>query len=309
MRALGLMSGTSLDGVDAALVDVRPTASGYAVGLIAATTVPFDDDLRSRLTAALPPHAASAAATAKLHADLGVAFAAAAQHVARPGDVDFVASHGLTLYHDGEHAITLQIGRPYEVRDALAATVVWDFRSADCAQGGQGAPLVPYVDTLLFASPAEDRVAVNVGGICNVTILPRAGDVVGFDTGPGVMLLDALVRERTGEPFDREGRYSSAGTADEALLERLLDDPYFKEEPPKSTGRERFGAHLLEVHRAAFERLTLEDACATLLAFTVKPLAGAIRAHAPAVSRVIVSGGGVHNSGILTLLRRLLPHP
>ena len=218
MRAIGLMSGTSLDGIDAALVDLRPLASGYDVRLERFTTMPLEPELRAKLTDALPPNAASAAQLAGAHAELGAAFARAALAAAGGETVDFVASHGLTLYHDGARAFTTQLARPYEIRDALRASVVWDFRSADCALGGEGAPLVPFVDALLLSSADEDRVAVNLGGICNLTILPRgakAGEVLAFDCGPGVMLLDAFVRERTGEPYDRDGRYASAGAVDE----------------------------------------------------------------------------------------------
>lgn len=300
------MSGTSLDGIDAALVELIPKGERYRVSLERFATTPFDGGLRDRLRAALPPEIGSAPAVAQLHADLGAAFARAASVVAHGAPLDFVASHGLTIYHDGPHATTLQIGRPYELRDALQATVVWDFRSADCALGGSGAPLVPYVDALLLSSTEEDRVAVNVGGICNLTVLPRGGspqDAIAFDCGPGVMLLDAFVDERTSEPYDRDGRYTAVGSVDETLLAALLADPYFLEPPPKSTGRERFGRQVLDAHRAALGRLTIEDGCATLAAMTVRPLANAIKTYAPANARVIVGGGGARNPALLQMLR------
>jgi anhydro-N-acetylmuramic acid kinase len=305
MRALGLMSGTSLDGIDAALVDVVPSGERYTVRLRRFVSLPFEERLRERLEGVLPPAVGSTAAVAQLHADLASAFLAAARAAAGDAPVDFAATHGLTVYHDGSRATTLQIGRPYELRDALRATVVWDFRSADCALGGQGAPLVPLVDALLLGSDDEDRVAVNLGGICNLTILPRAGtpgDAIAFDAGPGVMLLDAFVRERTGEPYDRDGRYSAAGSIDETLLARLLTDPYFELPPPKSTGRERFGRQWLDAYRPALERLAIEDGCATLAAFTIQPLAAAIRAYAPPGSRVIVAGGGARNRALVERL-------
>ncbi|MBV8601683.1 MAG: anhydro-N-acetylmuramic acid kinase, partial [Candidatus Eremiobacteraeota bacterium] len=224
--------------------------------------------------------------------------------------IDFVASHGLTIYHDGPRATTLQIGRPYDTRDALRATVVWDFRSADCALGGEGAPLVPLVDALLLASGEEDRIAVNLGGIANLTILRRGAppdDALAFDSGPGMMLLDAFVAQRTGEPFDRNGRYTRAGTPDRDLLARLLADSYFAKEPPKSTGRERFGTQVLEIHRSALERLSLEEGCATLAAFTVEPLAAAIRRYAGGEGRVVVAGGGARNGALLDMLRIAVP--
>ena len=306
MRALGLMSGTSLDGVDAALVEIVPDGEGYRVRLERFATQPFDERLRERLAAALPPQAGSSAAVAQLHADLGAAFVTAAVAIKGTTTIDFIATHGLTLYHDGPRATTLQIGRPYELRDALGATVIWDFRSADCALHGSGAPLVPYVDALLLGSQEEDRVAVNIGGIANLTILPRGGtssDAFAFDSGPGVMLLDAFVAERTGEPYDRDGRYTAAGTVDTTLLRALLAHPYFALPPPKSTGREQFGRQVLDEHRKALEGISVEDGCATLAALTVQSLAAAIRTHAPHRARVILGGGGARNRALREMLQ------
>jgi anhydro-N-acetylmuramic acid kinase len=246
---------------------------------------------------------------AQLHADLGAAFVATATALAEGERIDFVATHGLTVYHDGPRSTTLQIGRPYELRDRFRATVVWDFRSADCALGGSGAPLVPFVDALLFASKEEDRVAVNIGGICNLTILPRGAapqDAVAFDVGPGMMLLDAFVRERTSERMDFDGVRTAKGTPDEELLAKLLADPYFALDPPKSTGREQFGRQILDADRQRFAELSTEDGCATLAAFTVRPLADAVRHHATQGSRVILGGGGARNPAVVRMLRDAL---
>lgn len=300
------MSGTSLDGIDAAVVELVPKGESYRVALERFVTMPFEPRLRERLRAALPPEIGSTAAVAQLHADLGATFVAAAVAVARGTAVDFIATHGLTIYHDGLRATSLQIGRPYELRDALGATVVWDFRSADCALGGSGAPLVPYVDALLLGSHKEDRVAVNMGGICNLTVLPRGGapqDAFAFDCGPGTMLLDAFVAERTGEPYDRDGRYAAVGSVDETLLRALLADPYFALVPPKSTGREHFGRQVLDDHRPALSRLSIEDGCATLAALTIRPLAKAIRQYAAPSARVIVGGGGARNRALREMLQ------
>ncbi|MGH7715392.1 MAG: anhydro-N-acetylmuramic acid kinase [Vulcanimicrobiaceae bacterium] len=309
MRALGLMSGTSLDGIDAALVDLAPHGNGYRIKLERFVTQPFEPHLRARLEAALPPQPGSTAAVAQLHADLGSAFVLAAAAAVEDDRVDFVATHGLTLYHDGPRSTTLQIGRPYELRDRLQATVVWDFRSADCALGGAGAPLVPFVDALLLASKDEDRVAVNIGGICNLTILPCGGlpqDAVAFDVGVGMMLLDAFVRERTGETMDFDGRLTAKGAIDEQLLGTLLADPYFALEPPKSTGREQFGRQLLDAHRQSFGKLSVEGGCATLAAFTVRPLADAIHRYSVHGARVILGGGGARNPAVVQMLRDAL---
>jgi len=304
------MSGTSLDGIDAALVRIVPKAAGYDVALERFVTLPFEEGLRARLQAALPPNKGSAEDVARLNAELGAAFANAARAASSGERVDFAASHGLTLFHDGSNATTLQIGRPYDVRDALQATVVWDFRSADCAVGGEGAPLVPYVDALLLGSVEEDRVAVNIGGICNLTVLPRGSAperAFGFDCGPGVMLLDAFVCERTGEPFDRDGMHAAAGNADETVLAHLLSDPYFARTPPKSTGRERFGHAFLALHAEALRPLSLEDGCATLAELSIRPLAAAIARYAPDARSIIVGGGGSRNRTLVAMLQRALP--
>ena len=202
MIAVGLMSGTSLDGIDAALVRILPRAGTYSVDLLNFVTVPFEDTLDRQLRAALPPHTATAPTIADLHRRLGAAFARAARTAAGALSVDYIASHGQTIYHDGNAHCTIQLGDPFVIREALRATVCFDFRSADCVLGGSGAPLVPYVDVLLLADPREDRVALNIGGIANVTALPRdavPNDVMAFDTGPGMMLIDAFVQMRTGE--------------------------------------------------------------------------------------------------------------
>jgi len=309
VRAVGLMSGTSLDGIDAALVDIRPRGHGYAIELVRFVSQPFDETLRAALFAALPPNGAAPAAVAHLDRELGLAFAAAALAAAGDESVDYVASHGLTLAHDGNAHETLQIGDPYLVRDALGATVVFDFRRADCAAGGNGAPLVPYVDALLFASSAEDVVALNLGGIANVTVLPRgapAAEASAWDTGPANMLVDAFVRERTDgdEAFDRDGTYAARGTVDARAVAELIarEMPYLVVPPPKSTGRERFGAQLLAAHRDIFARLSLEDGCATLCAFTVATICDSLALYGPQRPRVIASGGGTRNR---TLMRRL----
>ncbi len=314
MRAIGLMSGTSLDGIDVALVDLRPRGASYAYDVVRFATVPFADDLRGRLVAALPPHAANVAEIALLDRDLGDAFGAAAAYVAGDERVDFVASHGLTLFHRGDAAMTLQIGDPYRIRDAVDATVVFDFRRADCALGGHGAPLVPFVDALLFATSDRDTVALNLGGIANVTVLTagaHAGDALAWDTGPGNMLVDAFVTRRThgAERYDAGGKRAARGTIDERALHELIarEAFYFVQPPPKSTGRERFGTQLLDAHAELFADMPLDDACATLTAYTVATIGDALERYGPARARLIVSGGGAHNATLVAGLAARLP--
>jgi len=310
MRAIGLMSGTSLDGIDAALVNIRPRGVGYAVELLRYESTPFDDVFHRRLRAALPPAAPSPGEIAALDRELGERLAAAAAALGEGTAVDFAASHGLTLFHRGERCETSQIGAPYALRDALGVSVVFDFRRADCAAGGHGAPLVPYVDALLFASEHEDVVALNLGGIANVTVLRRAepaSRALAWDTGPGNMLLDAFVMHRTNgaERCDRAGAYAAAGKVDEnALRDLIAREAFFLvQPPPKSTGRERFGAQVLDAQADLFARLSLEDGCATLAAFTAATIDESLALYGPQPARIIASGGGVHNAALVTMLR------
>jgi anhydro-N-acetylmuramic acid kinase len=307
MIAVGLMSGTSLDGIDAALVRILPRDAGYVIDLLNFVTVPFDNTLDRQLRAALPPHDANAPTIADLHRRLGAAFARAARSAAGALSVDYVASHGQTIYHDGTAHCTIQLGDPFVIREAMRATVCYDFRSADCAVGGCGAPLVPYVDVLLLGDTNENRVALNIGGIANITALSRGStpnDVLAFDTGPGVMLIDAFVQMRTGgaRRYDKDGAFAEAGSVDEGALAGMLTDPYFAEVPPKSTGRERFGAQFLLAHRSALESLSTEDGCATITELTAASIADAIVGVGMAQARILCSGGGARN---LALMRRI----
>jgi anhydro-N-acetylmuramic acid kinase len=311
MIAIGLMSGTSLDGIDAVRVAVRPRGHGYAVETQAFTTAPFTPDLRARILAAYPPAPVGALALSALHAAVGEAFAHAALAVGA-NDADFIASHGLTLAHDGDAHHTLQIGDAFRIREATGRTVLYDFRSADTAAGGHGAPLVPYVDALLLGAAAETRVALNLGGIANLTILPPGGtpgDAVAFDCGPANLPVDTYVQERTNGAarFDRDGAFARAGTCDEGLVAAWLADPYFARRPPKSTGREHFGAPFIERARAALNALTFDDAVRTLTELTIRSVADAVRTYAPGAARVIASGGGARNGLLLAGLRAALP--
>jgi anhydro-N-acetylmuramic acid kinase len=236
-----------------------------------------------------------------------VTFARAARAAAGALSVDYVASHGQTLYHDGGSHVTMQLGDAFAIRESMRATVCYDFRSADCAAGGIGAPLVPYVDGLLLGSPSEDRVAVNIGGIANVTALERDAaphDVMAFDCGPGVRLIDQFVRERTGGEltYDDDGAFAAAGNVDETTLIEMLNDPYFAHPAPKSTGRERFGEQFLRERGASLASMSLEDGCATLTELTAVTIANAIAELGLGKARVLCSGGGAQNR---VLLRRI----
>lgn len=309
MIGVGLMCGTSLDGIDVALVDIAPPAR-FGVDLLAFETVPFAPPLRARLLAAMPPSPCTALDIAALHAEIGDAFGAAAARVSN-GRAQFAGSHGVTIAHDGDARRTLQIGDAFRIREALGCTVCFDFRSADTAAGGAGAPLVPFLDAALFADATEHRVALNLGGIANITVLAAGGapaDGVAFDTGPANMVLDAYAERRSGgaERCDRDGARARHGTIDERVLGPMLADPYFTQPAPKTTGRERFGAPFLARHGDMLDALEFDDAMATLAALTVRTVADAIRAAAPTTQRVIVSGGGANNPALLDGLRAAL---
>jgi anhydro-N-acetylmuramic acid kinase len=311
MIAVGLMCGTSLDGIDAVRASLRPRGEGYAVETLAFAMMPFDSALRARIHASYPPARIGAVALSGLHAAVGDAFARAALAVGAR-EADFIASHGLTLAHDGNAHHTLQIGDPFRIREATRRTVIFDFRSADTAAGGQGAPLVPYVDHLLLSSREETRVALNLGGIANFSVLPAGGsasDLIAFDSGPANLPIDTYVALRTAgrERFDRDGASAAAGRPDAGLLAQLLDDAYLRAAPPKSTGRERYGSTYVARFRAHLDALTFADALATLTAFTVQSVADAVRRAAPGASRMIVSGGGAHNLALLRGLAAALP--
>lgn len=315
MIAIGLMSGTSLDGIDAALVRIEPRGSGYAIELLDFLTRAFSGEDLAAIRAALPPNPGSTKAVADLNVRLGRAFAAAALAVRGDAAVDFVASHGQTVWHDGDAHVTLQICDPFVLREAVRTTVCFDFRSADCAAGGHGAPLVPYVDALLLGSQSETRVALNIGGIANLTVMPPGAppeNVTAFDTGPGNMLIDAFVSERThgSHRFDEGGSHAARGRVHAAALEAMISDAYFALPAPKTTGRERFGSQFLLEHARVLEPLSLEDGCATLAALTAQSIADAVRLAAPQATRVLVSGGGARNATLVAMLQeRLSPVP
>lgn len=303
MIAIGLMSGTSLDGIDAALVRILPHEDRYALTVLRFEMFSFDANLLGALRAALPPGDGSVAIVAALHRALGEAFAGAAQAIAGSERIGYVASHGQTVWHDGSRSVTLQIGDAFAIRERVGATVCYDFRSADCAAGGHGAPLVAHVDRLLFSSGREDRATLNLGGIANLTLLPKSGDarLMAFDTGPGNMLLDAFVCERTGgeRAIDSGGALAAAGTADAELLAAMLTEEYFAQPPPKTTGRERFGAQFLGRHQERLSRLSLNDGLATLAELTAASVASGIEATGFAPTRLIVSGGGARNRDLV----------
>ena len=327
----GLMSGTSLDGVDA--VVARLTGSGRALDLTmeAFVAVPYPPDLRAALLANSVPETSSVYDLSQLNVRLAGVYAEAVRRaVAAAGlevdALDLVGSHGQTVHHVPEAApcagapvrSTLQIGDVSVLATLLGVPVVGDFRMADMALGGQGAPLVPYFDYVYFAAD-ETRGLLNLGGIANLTVLPGGAgphEVLAFDTGPGNMVLDALAQRFFGQPYDAGGRLAARGQVQDALLATLLDDPFFEQPPPRSTGRERFGRAFVDrlIEQAgSLRHPTPADLLATAAALTAAAVREAydrfVRSRS-ALDVLIVSGGGQHNAVLMDQLRtRFAPVP
>lgn len=319
------MSGTSVDGIDVALTEINGEGFDQQVRLLAFETIEFPNDVRQETLAVsnAPTHTAT---ISQLNTVLGELFGEAAletclRHGVDPARIELVGTHGQTIYHQASAtrfagrmaASTLQIGDSARIAAITGAPVVADFRPADMALGGQGAPLVPYVDYLLYRSPSKGRAALNIGGIANLTAIPPAAkpeQVLAFDTGPGNMLIDQLVSQfsRGVQRFDVDGKMAASGNVRKELLEELLADVYFRRSPPKSCGREQYGAELVAALLA--EDLPAADLVATVTALTASSIAASIdRFVAPLMrlDELIVSGGGVKNPEIMRRLAAQLP--
>jgi anhydro-N-acetylmuramic acid kinase len=306
IRYAGLMSGTSMDGVDAVVLEI----DGADCRVTAALHRDYPQALAARLRAAVAdPDRVGLDGYGQLDAEVGVAFAdTALALLAQAGiaasQVRAIGSHGQTVLHRprAAPAYTVQIGDPNRIAERTGIDVVADFRRRDMAAGGEAAPLVPAFHAAVFGRPGESRVVVNIGGIANITVLGADGTVTGFDTGPGNCLLDLWAQTQLGTPFDRDGAFARSGHVSAALLGRLLSEPYLVRAPPKSTGRELFNAAFLE---DALEGLVITpaDVQATLCEFTAATLGDAIGLHAAGrPSAVLVCGGGAHNGQLMTRL-------
>jgi anhydro-N-acetylmuramic acid kinase len=320
LLAVGAMSGTSLDGVTVALVRLEEPAEGdIRATLLAYVTRLYGPEQQARLAAAVQN--GGPRDLALLHADLGTWFADAIEVLVRdtntdPRDLAFVASHGQTIWHEPRRA-TLQLGNPAAIAERLGVPVIADFRSRDVAAGGEGAPLVPRADRLLFASVDGPRALLNIGGIANFTVVPRRGEdapLLAFDTGPGVMVIDACVRRLfPGRRFDVDGAIARTGRVLEQVLLDCLGHPYFTAPPPKSTGRETFGEPFAEqlVERCLESSGWPADAVATAVELTARAIGQAVRFIPPALQPldVVRSGGGAKNPALVEALARNWPGP
>jgi len=304
MRVAGVMSGTSLDGIDVAVVDV----AGRNIRTIGFHSTPYTAATRGAILAVSDTDTHTAQIS-RLNYELAELYATAVKRaMARFGKVELIGCHGQTIFHEGR-SNTLQLGEPAVLAERTGLPVVSNFRARDIAAGGQGAPLVPFVDYLLFRHRTRRRVALNIGGIANITVIPanaKPEEVTAFDTGPGNMVMDSLAREM-GQPFDRGGRIAESGQVNRKLLDELLRDRYYRRKPPKSAGREQYGARFVDRLRAT--GLPMSDLMATAAVLTAATIAmGVGQAGAgQGTTDLIVSGGGVHNPQIMAHLAGFLP--
>jgi anhydro-N-acetylmuramic acid kinase len=327
-RIIGFMSGTSTDGIDTVVVEVSGARRETRVKTLAFRTYPYEPEIRQRIFDIYPPRRLSGRGITRLSFDLGEVFAQAALDIIAeagltPADIDLIGHHGVFIYHDpadrrrGRSGAHLEIGEPAVIAERTGIPVVADLRVRDVAAGGNGSPLSPYVDWILFADAAKGRAVQNIGGIANVTGLPPNAaleEIQSFDTGPGSMLLDGLVARFTGgrDAFDRNGERAARGRVHPDLLQYLMKTPFIRQPPPKAAGRENFGDTFLRrlMKRADELRLDEDDVLATATAFTVEAIASHYeRFLAPrfTIDEAVLGGGGVHNATMMRMLKARLP--
>ena len=327
---VGLMSGTSLDGVDAALVKIVRSEEVFSLDLRHFISTPYPDKIRQALLSVASGQPVPASFISHLGMLLGGLYSRAVIEVCRAvglplEQLDLIGSHGQTIFHQSEPsdfcgqliASTQQIGEAAILVEKTGVTTVSDFRPSDMVAGGTGAPLIPLVDFLLFRDPQRGRVLLNLGGIANLTLLPPAceiSEIRAFDTGPGNMVIDALVRRLGADSneFDTGGRLALSGKLIPALLQSLLTDDYFSRQPPKSAGREEFGEAFVERMLAAAGPASTSDLICTATELTARTIGDAVVDTATTAScrwdQLLVSGGGIHNAYLMRRLQELLPH-
>jgi len=303
----GLMSGTSLDAIDAVIVDF----SKNKINLIASHNEPLSSDLKKEILDLTQPGENEINRLGQLDVALGEVFANAAQSVIKKSslkknEIRAIGSHGQTIRHQPhfKKPFTLQIGDPNTISELTGITTISDFRRRDMAAGGQGAPLAPAFHQFAFQSNEENRIVLNIGGMANITILPKNNHekVIGFDTGPGNVLLNTWIEKHRELSFDKNGDWARSGKTNDKLLSQLLSDDYFLKPPPKSTGREHFNLHWLKKYLTKTD--TAENTQATLLQLTAQSIHRAIIQHAPETQHVLICGGGAHNTFLLEALSK-----
>jgi len=326
---IGLMSGTSLDGIDASLVNILDRDGAINVQPIHFSTLPFPDDVKEHILQLCTPDTAQIENISMMNMLLGEYFAEAVEKVIQDSgvsrnDICLISSHGQTIFHQPDsHEIngrditsTLQIGDISVIAERTGIMTVGDFRTRDMAVGGQGAPLVPYVDYLLFQKPDIGRALVNIGGIANITILPKNGsksDVIAYDTGPGNMIIDAFTTWKTNgkASYDKDGLLAAAGEVQEKWLNQLLQHAYFKQSAPKTTGRELFGLHFAEKLWNDADRMHISelDRISTITELTARTITMEIKKYivSHGLNEILISGGGHDNKELMNRIHMNLP--
>lgn len=303
---IGLMSGTSLDGVDAALVDF----SERQPALLDTHFLPYPEPLVQALLQLHQPRQGELHEAQLISQQLSHLYAQTVNELLHKSDrnaadVAAIGNHGQTIRHCPESAYTVQLANNALLAELTGINVIGDFRARDLAAGGQGAPLVPAFHAAVFGSQQYNRVILNIGGIANISYLPRNGDIFGFDTGPGNLLLDSWIRQQQNQPFDRDGDWGASGAVLPELLANLLDEPYFQLPPPKSTGRDLF--HLDWLTRNLKPTMAAVDVQATLLALTATSIRNAVQGFCADTDEIFVCGGGARNGALMRILKGQLP--
>ncbi|WP_207696585.1 anhydro-N-acetylmuramic acid kinase [Enterococcus sp. DIV0212c] len=318
--AVGLMSGTSLDGVDAALVEISGQNETTSVELLEFLTCPFEEKTLQKIRETLSLESSDVEKICSLNIELGELFAKAVLMVCDKAgissdELSFIGSHGQTLFHipfarADFYASTFQIGDPAVICERTKTTVVSNFRERDMAVGGQGAPIVPYSEYILYQKPETTRLLQNIGGIGNVTVIPKSGklvDIVAFDTGPGNVIMNELCLYFFDQEYDKDGLHASQGTVDQALLKELMTHPYIQKSYPKTTGREDFGKQFTATLLKKWQ-LPPEDFIATATMFTAKSIAKAVKEFIEGDTELIIGGGGSYNQTLVSMIKQELPN-
>lgn len=318
--AIGIMSGTSLDGVDAALVNITGVNEETEVELIAFATLEIPEKIDQQIRKSFSIESSNSALISSLNVELGELFADAAIKVSQAAgiplkEIDFIASHGQTIYHIPEEtekyrSSTLQIGEAAVIAEKTGCTIVSNFRLRDMAVGGQGAPIVPYSEYILYRHHERTRLLQNIGGIGNVTIIPpnaSLNDLVAFDTGPGNMVINELAQHFYKEPYDKDGKHAQEGKVNQEVLKHWMKHPFILREPPKTTGREEFGLQFVQEYLNKYT-LSAEDWLATATIFTAKSIAKSVKEYVTDKTDLILGGGGSYNPTLVQMIKEVLPN-
>ncbi|TDT84272.1 anhydro-N-acetylmuramic acid kinase [Bacillus sp. AG1163] len=319
MYVAGVMSGTSLDGIDVALVHIEGSGVGSKVELLHFTTVPFRNDIKNEIQQVLSIKNSNVQLICSLNFKLGLCFAKAVKEVCKEANfsleqLDLIGSHGQTIYHQPNPegnmiASTLQIGEPAVIAYDTNTTVISNFRTMDMAAGGQGAPLVPYSEVILYRDPSKNRLLQNIGGIGNVTVIPSQKsdqNVIAFDTGPGNMIIDEVCQRLFQLPYDQNGEIAEQGEVVDEILTYCMNHPFLKMNPPKSTGREQFGEEFVSQLLKRYEKYSKENILTTVTMFTASSIVHHYKEFILPyyeIDEVILGGGGSYNDTLVEMIR------